>query len=165
MSERTRRDSPRRVGESWTAAIAIVLVTACGQGSATGPEAIHWDRQTCEHCQMVISDRVDAAEIRLPGERRVHAFDDLGCALLWLDHQGLLGKSTPGADAAKVSEAAEVWVRDATGSRWIDGRQARYAGGFSTPMAYGYGVAEEGESLDAIRLRIREAERGRRGLE
>ena len=138
-------------------ALAFALLpVACGQGSATGPDEIHWDRQTCEHCQTVISDRRYAAQLRMPGAKTTNAFDDLGCALLWLDEQGLLA-----GDDSDV----EVWVRDPAGEEWIDGRKAAFGEGFATPMAYGFAPAEEGIPLSEVQARIVQAERRRRSTD
>jgi copper chaperone NosL len=135
------------------ASVAVVgLLVACGQRPTTGPGKVNWDRQTCDRCQMVISERRHAVQVRMPGEHGTHAFDDLGCALLWLDEQGLDESKPP----------LEVWVRDPTGAHWIGGHDARFEGGLSTPMAYGFGVAEGGISLGVVRQRVRDAERRRR---
>jgi copper chaperone NosL len=145
------------VGRRGPALIAVssiaVLLVACWQSPTTGPGEIHWDRQACERCQMVISERRHAVQIRALGERRTHAFDDLGCALLWLDEQGLPADEEP---------RTEFWVRDPVGPGWIDGHDAHFEDGFSTPMAYGFGAAERGISLGEVQLRVREAERRRR---
>ncbi|MCP4039436.1 MAG: protein NosL [bacterium] len=143
MSEIIRRMS---------AAVGLTFLAACWQSPTTGPSKIHWDRQTCEHCQMVISEKRHAAQIRVPGESTAHAFDDLGCALLWLDEQA----------ASSGEPRHEVWVRDPAETQWIDGHTAHFRGGMSTPMAYGFGTAQEGISLDVVRDRVREAERHRR---
>lgn len=111
-------------------AAVLLAGLACAGGAVTGPVQVHWDRDACEQCSMVIGDRRTAAQVRLPGERRAHLFDDLGCALLWLHEQ-------PG-DAAR---SAEIWVRDPEGRAWLDGRMARFAGGATTPMGYGFATA------------------------
>jgi copper chaperone NosL len=133
--------------------ILVLPLAGCRPGSTTGQGEIHWDRQTCEQCQMAISERRHAAQIRKLGERRTHSFDDLGCALFWLDEQGLLAGSEQGP---------EVWVKEATDSKWIDARTARFEAGFSTPMAYGFGVADQGMTLSEVQERVREKENGRR---
>lgn len=102
---------------------------------------------------MVISERRHATQIRKIGERTTRAFDDLGCALFWLDEQGLLAGSKQGP---------EVWVKEATNSEWIDARTGRFEEGLSTPMAYGFGVADQGLTLSEVQERVREKENGRR---
>ena len=133
--------------------LMLILLAGCGQGSNTGPGEIHWDRQTCEHCQMVISERRHAVQVRKLGDRQTHAFDDLGCALLWLEDQGLLSGQ---------AEGPEIWVKASAADDWIDARSAQFETGLSTPMAYGFGVAENGIALDQVEAQVLEAERQRR---
>ena len=64
--------------------LATLVLTGCGQGPASGPAEIAWDRDTCSYCGMVISDRAHAAEIRGGPRHKLYKFDDLGCALNWL---------------------------------------------------------------------------------
>ncbi len=135
------------------ATIVILSLAGCELGPESGPGTIHWDRETCEHCQMVISEKRHAVQIRLPGDRQTHAFDDLGCGLLWLDQQGL---EVGGANGP------EIWVKDSKAGDWIDGRKAEFASGLTTPMAYGFGVVEQGLSLAEVQIAVRETERRRR---
>jgi nitrous oxide reductase accessory protein NosL len=132
--------------------IALVAI-ACTGDPVSGPVEIAWDRDTCEHCGMSIGDRRFAAQIRSPEDHRVRRFDDLGCALLWLDER-------PWRDRPE-----EMWVRDSAGEGWLDAAKARYVAGERTPMGYGLGAiaAGEGIDLDAARERIRKVERERRG--
>ena len=134
------------------ALLALVLgawLMACGD-PAQGPAEVAWGRTACEHCQMVISDRRFAMQVRL-GDR-VHRFDDPGCAVEWLDQK-------PGGGA----EATELWVMDMDGGQWIDARSAFYRPGQRTPMAYGFGAVAKPEDgaldFEALRRRIRERER------
>jgi copper chaperone NosL len=137
--------------------ISVVLIVfflaGCWSSSNTGPGEIHWDRQTCERCQMVISERRHAVQIRELGERQTHAFDDLGCALLWLEEQGLLAGS---------DEGPEVWARATADGDWSDARAARFETGLTTPMGYGFGVADSGISLGEVQAQTIETERRRR---
>lgn len=144
---------------AWPARAVLLLaggvLLACGE-PAHGPEAIHWDRDTCERCQMAVSDRRFAAEIRLrPGER-IHRFDDLGCALAWLDEQPAEAGAPP----------AEIWVRDLEGERWLDAFEASYRAGQNSPMGYGFGALARPDPaalpLDQVQQRIREREHERR---
>lgn len=118
---------PERIA-SWALAL---LIASCGD-PGTGPVDVKWDRVTCERCRMVLSDRRHATEIRVresAGRSRVHAFDDLGCALAWLEDK-----------PAKDDPATEIWVNDWRTGDWIDARSASYVPNQVTPMEYGLGA-------------------------
>ena len=141
-----------------------LALAACSADPGTGPVEIAWDRDTCEHCYMTIGDRRAAAQIRIAPGGPPHLFDDLGCALLFLDAQREAHLEA-NLDAKKKSyDFAELWVRDSEGDRWLDGRAARYVEVAGTPMDYGFGAvaAPSGASLDEIWTRIREIEDERR---
>lgn len=129
---------------------------SCSPEPSTGPVELKWDREVCAHCQMVISERRYATQVRLSGNRRVYSFDDLGCAILWLDS----------IDERALQEAPEVWVRDPTGSRWLDAYGVRFDSGHRTPMNYGWAVAKEdardGISFQEVTQRILESQGRRR---
>ena len=112
---------------------------ACSRPAEHGPVPVQWDRANCERCAMAIGDRRFAAEVRGAADRRVHFFDDLGCALLWLDEH-----------PAQDGSATEIWVRGALGEHWVDARTARYSDGHRTPMGYGLAVTGSGEEPEAI---------------
>jgi hypothetical protein len=104
---------------------------------------------------MAISDPRFAAQIRMGAGRRVEHFDDVGCALAWLD---ALGDDAP--------LAQEIWVRDARGDAWLDARSAHYEAGHTTPMGYGFAAlpdaGEGARDLEEVRKAIREQEDERR---
>jgi len=107
--------------------IYILGVSGCGESRHKGEaEKIHWDRDMCERCKMVVSERKYAAEIVDPKSDKVYKFDDLGCAVLWLEEEKI-----PWADQAKI------WVTDAKTGKWLDARKAKYTDDSITPMAYG----------------------------
>ncbi|MDH3685013.1 MAG: hypothetical protein OEP95_02250 [Myxococcales bacterium] len=127
---------------------ALWVLPSCGDESTTGPVEPAWDRDACEHCRMVVSDRRFAAQVRSATTGKVLHFDDPGCAIL-----------------AGVGDQDEVWVRDPSGSEWLDGRKVRFSSGHKTPMSYGFGVAAEGtDGLDwaAMTTEIQERESARR---
>jgi len=139
----------------------LVFPLACSRRSHTGPEPISYDRDTCERCQMLISDSRYAAEVRLPGERHVHKFDDLGDALAWLaEHQPV-----PAVGAAR----AEIWVRDADRDQWLDARTASYSRGAKTPMNFGFAAHAEPApgrlDFDQVRTRVRQIVKERRRVQ
>lgn len=112
-----------------------LLLTACSGDPGTGPIEVKWDRDVCARCNMVLSDRHHSAQVRHAStnqRRLVKKFDDLGCALLWLDRQPWAGD--PGV---------EIWVNEHRSGDWIDARDAHYIGGQLTPMEYGLGAQNE----------------------
>jgi hypothetical protein len=136
------------------AALALLLGAACSREPGSGPGGLVWDRDACERCGMAVSDRRFAVQVRSALDQRLHDFDELGCALLWLREE----------HAAQAP--AELWVRDRGGEGWLDGFQARYTGGFVTPMGYGYAATGEAAgqelSLDQLRPLIEAMEDARR---
>lgn len=118
------------------AAVTVLLapLAGCGGDPGTGPVEVKWDRDACERCRMVLSDRRHSAQVRFtdPGGRsRVMKFDDIGCAVVWLED-----KPWKGADTT------ELWVTDHRDGRWIDARSAFYVQGQLTPMEYGLGAQD-----------------------
>ena len=64
--------------------IVLLALSACSD-NGTGPVEVKWDRDACERCRMVLSDRYHAAQIRGgPADRkaRVYKFDDIGGAIV-----------------------------------------------------------------------------------
>ena len=109
----------------------VFFLSACNE-KQTGPAEIKWDRDSCERCQMMLSERNFSAQVRVfpEGKRsRVYKFDDLGCAVLWLDKQ-----------AYKDDPKTEIWVNDYKTREWINARQAWYKTGEISPMGYGLGA-------------------------
>ncbi len=125
--------------------VFCLALAACG-GPKSGPEPIHYDRDTCEQCRMIISDPRFAAEVRTP-DGMLHRFDDPGGAILWM--------AAHGVDAA----ATEVWVMNMRdGKTWLDARKAYFVRARATPMDYGYGAIAQQEKgalgFEAFRARI-----------
>lgn len=117
------------------------FLSGCGGDPGTGPVEVKWDRVTCERCRMVLSDRTHSAQVRYTdsgGRSRVVMFDDIGCAVVWLDDKPW--KSAP---------STEIWVTDHRDGHWIDARSAYYVRGHVTPMEYGLGAQEQaaGEAM------------------
>jgi len=141
--------------------LLLAAVVACTSEPEHGPGEVTWDRDACELCRMVISDRRFAVQVRDAHRQRLHRFDDLGCALLWLDGQ------LEGREDAEGG-FTELWVRDVRGEQWIDGTQVAFSTGYKTPMGYGIHTATEasteGMSLHEVRERIQAMERERRSV-
>ena len=130
MPERTPHRLP------WLAAAVLLLLAGCSGEPGSGPVEVKWDRDVCTRCNMVLSDRQHSAQVRYTpangGRGQVKKFDDLGCAVLWLDQQPWRGD--PGV---------EIWVNDHRDGHWIDARTAFYVTGRHTPMQYGLGAQTE----------------------
>jgi nitrous oxide reductase accessory protein NosL len=123
--------------------LGLTLLVGCSAEPETGPAKVTWDRDACERCRMVLSDRKFAAQIRVPPDAgrkrtRVYKFDDIGCAVLWMDQQ-----------AWRDGPAIEIWVTDHRDGQWIDARTAHYVPVKNTPMEYGLG-AQRDPAPDAI---------------
>lgn len=123
-------------------AASLLAVAGCGSGPDTGPGEVAWDRDVCEYCEMVIGERRFAAQVREAATGRLHRFDDLGCAVLWLAAREPADPSG-GAD--------EIWIRDAADRSWIDARKARFSTGHRTPMGHGF-AAVAGEPAGSLDL-------------
>ncbi|WP_275099924.1 nitrous oxide reductase accessory protein NosL [Sedimenticola hydrogenitrophicus] len=117
------------------AGLLTLLVSACSGDPGTGPGEVKWDRDACERCRMVLSDRNHAAQIRyFPADKKrskLMKFDDIGCAVIWLEDK-------PWKDDQKT----QIWVTDINGG-WIDARNATYVKGDLTPMEYGLGAQSQ----------------------
>ena len=112
-----------------------LLLAGCSREDATGPGEVRWDRESCTRCAMAVSDRHFSAQVRggAAGQKtRLYKFDDIGCAVVWLDGQ-------PWKDDART----EIWVTDQLSGEWIDARLASYVTGKVTPMDYGLGAQRE----------------------
>ena len=72
------------------------------------------------------------SRLRGGGKSTLHFFDDIGCAVIWLDKQPWRG-----------DPRTEIWVNDWRNGAWIDARTAYYLKGKETPMQYGLGAQTE----------------------
>lgn len=130
-----------------TLCAAALALAACLSQSQEGPAEIKWDRDTCQGCGMVISDQRFAAEIRGGPRNAWVKFDDLGCAVSWLDRQ-------PWAKDAST----QIWVKRLSDGAWVDARAAHYVTGKTSPMGYGFGAlgpAEPGLTFEALQDQVR----------
>lgn len=133
-------------------------LAGCALREDTGPAAVTWDRDACQECGMVLSDRHFAAQVRGGPKRHAFKFDDIGCAVRWLEKQPW------GND-----EATRVWVARAKDGTWLDARAARFIGGRHSPMGFGFaaidsdgtsGNSDGGLSFAALRAQLARAPRG-----
>ncbi len=112
--------------------LALLPLGACQGKPQTGPATVRWDKVSCARCIMAVSDHHYSAQVRGGSAERktkVYYFDDIGCAVLWLEKQEW-----------RLDPRTEMWVTDYQSGEWIDARQAFYATGQITPMDYGLGA-------------------------
>ncbi len=110
------------------ALLLILGLGGCGKKeSPTGVAKMHWDRDMCERCKMAISERKFAVQVVDPESKKHYKFDDIGCALLWMEEEKIPWK-----------DRAIIWITDAKTGKWIDAKKAKYTDDSITPMAYGF---------------------------
>ena len=110
----------------------FLVLGACSPDQVTGPGEVRWDREICTRCSMALSDRHYAAQVRgaPAGEQtRLYKFDDIGCAVIWLEQQEW-----------KDDSRTEIWVADHDSGEWLDARKASFIEGKISPMNYGLGA-------------------------
>lgn len=116
--------------------INLLIILLYGCSSSEGPVDIKWDRDTCERCKMVVSDRYFAAQISI--DKKHYMFDDLGCAIHWLQTQPVAENSN-----------TRIWVTDHRTGKWLDALQSYYIAEKITPMDYGFG-AVAGKEMGSV---------------
>lgn len=133
------RSRPSGNARFYVLLVLVAALFACSGDPGTGPADVKWDRDACERCRMVVSERGYAAEVRGGPKRQVYKFDEIGCALVWLEDQPW-----------KDDPATEIWVADYRNGQWLDARKAWYVPGLKTPMDYGLGAVGEAlpDSID-----------------
>ena len=109
--------------------LMIFWMTGCDQKPNLGAKTVHWDRDMCERCRMVLSDRRFSAQVVHPDTGKTYLFDDIGCAILWFKENKI-----------DWADRAVIWVNDVKTTSWIDARKAFYDVENITPMAYGFGA-------------------------
>jgi len=120
--------------------ISLMIVTiGCEQRDPNEPHSVHFDRDMCERCKMVISDRNYVAQIVDVEKRDAYNFDDIGCAVLWLDKNG-----------KKLHENHKFYIADKSTGEFIDINSAYFSKGGTTPMDFGISASKEKSSANNI---------------
>ncbi len=107
-----------------------LLLAGCDNAPPTGPAEVRWDRDTCERCRMLLSDRHFGAQYR-DAKGKAHLFDDPGEMMLSFQEK------------TKSDSKLQLYVTDAESGEWLDARKAHYSVGHMTPMGFGYGAHKE----------------------
>ena len=112
--------------------------SGCEKKSTTAVAKVHWDRDMCARCVMVVSDRVNTVQVRHPETGKTYMFDDLGCTVLWFEEENIAWK-----------DKAVIWINDNKTGKWINARTAFYDTGNITPMDYGFAAHKDKASIKA----------------
>ncbi|MBP6497755.1 MAG: hypothetical protein KA253_03680 [Campylobacteraceae bacterium] len=123
---------------SFLLALVGLFLVGCDTKASLEPKKVHWDRDMCERCKMVLSERKFSAQAINPQTSRKYLFDDIGCAILWFRE-----------DKISWENEAILWVNDAQSGEWIDAKTAFYDTENITPMAYGFGAHKSAQSIKA----------------
>lgn len=107
--------------------LLILLFLGCESKTDSGIGKIHWDRDMCSRCVMVVSDRQHTVQLKDPITKKLLVFDDIGCLAIWLQ------ETNP-----SYKDSVKIWVTDAKNAKFIDARKAHYTTGNITPMSYGF---------------------------
>jgi len=110
--------------------------TGCEKRSTTDVVEVHWDRDMCARCVMVVSDRQNTTQVRNPKTGKTYMFDDIGCVVLWFKDQKIAWR-----------DDAVIWITDIHSGEWIDARKAYYDTENVTPMGYGFSAHKEKSSI------------------
>ena len=119
--------------------IGIFLVfsfNACEKKSTTDVAKVHWDRDMCARCVMVVSDRHNTTQARDPKTGKQYMFDDIGCMALWFNEEKI-----------SWSKEAIIWITDVKTAKWIDAKKAYYTTENVTPMAFGFSAYKSKDSI------------------
>lgn len=107
-----------------------LIVAGCNQPTAIVPPEIHYGRETCADCGMILNDPHYAAAVAFRTEPDAPAqsavFDDIGCLLSWRQRHS-------------EAQVVVTWVKDVNTAAWLEAASAVYVKSdqFSTPMGSG----------------------------
>ncbi|KIM08067.1 MAG: hypothetical protein KU29_05265 [Sulfurovum sp. FS06-10] len=116
--------------------LIILFQTGCQERSTTEVVKVHWDRDMCARCVMVVSDRKNTVQVRQPKSGKKYMFDDIGCMVLWFQKNNIIWENQ-----------ATIWITDVTTGEWIDARTAFYDTENITPMAYGFSAHKTKDTI------------------
>jgi nitrous oxide reductase accessory protein NosL len=117
--------------------LLIIVLVGCEKKITTKVHDVHWDRDMCKRCAMVVSDRKHTLQAINPEDGKSYMFDDIGCAVLWFHDENI-----------SWEKEAVIWITDFETGKWIDARKAFYSTENVTPMAYGFMAYKNRPNID-----------------
>ena len=123
--------------------LLLLWLAACTPAADAPAEPV-WGKQACGHCAMLVTEQPPSAQLTLAdGSRRF--FDDVGCMVSFLERGH--------------TKAQHLWVRHGLG--WVPVEKARFQGGVTTPMDFGFIAADSGVDWATVQAAVREQTRQR----
>jgi copper chaperone NosL len=111
---------------SFSSLLFVSMFMGCDNKKTTDL-TIHWDRDMCSRCVMVVSDRHNTTQVIDQKTGKKYVFDDIGCMASWFKSENI-----------SWSDTANIWITDLKSGEWIDARKAFYDTDNVTPMGYGF---------------------------
>lgn len=105
--------------------IMLLGIISCEKKDKSPIEKIHFDRDVCKRCVMLISDKAYVVQTRNINNSKNEKFDDIGCAVSWLAKQD-----------KNWEETNNIWVKDFKTMKWIDAKKANWEHKGISPMGY-----------------------------
>eukprot|EP01029_Cantina_marsupialis_P004310 TRINITY_DN143502_c1_g1_i1.p1 TRINITY_DN143502_c1_g1~~TRINITY_DN143502_c1_g1_i1.p1 ORF type:complete len:150 (+),score=29.51 TRINITY_DN143502_c1_g1_i1:64-513(+) len=137
--------------------LLVLTSSGCEDEKVEKVHEMHWDRDMCDRCKMVISERKHGVQVINKKNNSVYKFDDIGCAISWFNEEKIDWK-----------DDAKIWITDVDTGKWIDAKTAFYDTMTRTPMSYGFAahetkesIRQELEKIDFIEMSKRVLERNR----
>lgn len=116
--------------------ILFFSFNGCEKESTTKLAKVHWDRDMCTRCVMVVSDRHNTIQVINPKNAKKYMFDDIGCMALWFYEEKIVWE-----------DKAIIWITDVNDGKWIDARTAFYDTQNVTPMSYGFSAHKNKDNI------------------
>lgn len=110
----------------------IVILTFILSACTEKEHQIHWDRDMCERCKMVVSDRKNTVRMQDLSSKKYFVYDDIGCYVWWLERN------------PKADNNTQTLINDSQTGEWIDIKTALYTAGNISPMGYGFWAYKKG---------------------
>ncbi len=133
------KDTEDKMMKRTTAAIILcvfILFLGCEKKIEKGLHEVHWDRDMCELCKMVVSDRKHTVQAVNPQNGKSYMFDDIGCTVLWFEEEKISWK-----------HKANIFITDRKSGEFIDARKAHYDTNSRTPMDFGFAAYKNEDDL------------------
>ncbi|XOB61161.1 nitrous oxide reductase accessory protein NosL [Campylobacterota bacterium DY0563] len=117
--------------------LLVFVSFGCEKETTETVHEMHWDRDMCDRCKMVISERKHGVQVINKRNNKVYKFDDIGCAISWFKEEKIDWK-----------DESKIWITDVDTGKWINARTAFYDTMTRTPMSYGFAAHETKESIE-----------------